>query len=120
MNASSQENNLRFIVVFLNNPENLEDLLEGFLEIGVAGATVLDSVGMGRILAYEIPIFAGLRDAFPGSTPGNKVILVVTEQDRVEEIFQVVDEVCGDLNEPGAGLVISLPVLDSRGFRPGF
>ena len=117
---SSQELDLRLLVIFLNNPEVLEDILEAFLELGVAGATVVNSIGMGRILAYEIPIFAGLRDAFPGSSPSNKIILVVTEKEKLAEIFNTVEEICGSFDEPGKGLIITLPVLESMGFRPGF
>ena len=48
---------MKLIVIILNNTEHLEDLLTAFLEIGVTGSTVIDSVGMGRILSHDVPIF---------------------------------------------------------------
>ena len=68
---------MKLAIVFLHKSEFLEDLLSLFLEIGVTGATVLDSVGMGQVISENIPIFAGLREAFVGSSPRNKVILIV-------------------------------------------
>lgn len=51
---------MKLLVLFLNKVEKLEEVLEGYVEVGVSGATVVDSVGMGHILSEEVPIFAGL------------------------------------------------------------
>jgi len=72
---------MKLVVIVLNNTEHLEDLLTAFLEIGVSGSTVIDSVGMGRILSHDVPIFAGLRSTFPGTSPVNKTILTVTSDE---------------------------------------
>ena len=108
---------MQLVVIFLNQVEYLEDLMAAFLELGVSGATVLNSAGMGRIISHEIPIFAGLRDAFPGSTPGNKTILTVVPGERVDEICEVVQDVCGTFDDPGRGLMFTLPIGRIYGFR---
>jgi nitrogen regulatory protein PII len=110
---------MKLIVIMLNKTEFLEDLLLAFLEIGVTGATVIDSVGMGRILSHDVPVFAGLRSAFPGASPGNKTILVVADKGVIDDILTVVDDVCGSFDEPGAGLVFVLPIETARGLNPG-
>jgi nitrogen regulatory protein P-II 1 len=43
---------MKLLVFVLNNEEYLEKVLEAYVEAGVAGATILDSEGMGRFLAY--------------------------------------------------------------------
>jgi nitrogen regulatory protein PII len=110
---------MKLIVTILNKTENLEDLLTAFLEIGVSGSTVVDSVGMGRVLSHDVPIFAGLRSAFPGSSPVNKTIITVTEDDRVEDVLTAIEDVCGTLEGPGTGLVFVLPVEAARGLGHG-
>lgn len=110
---------MKLVVTVLNKTEYLEDLLTAFLEIGVSGATVIDSVGMGRILSHDVPIFTGLRSAFPGTSPVNKTIFAVTEDAMVEDILAVVDDVCGNLEEAGTGLVFVLPVDAVRGVGRG-
>ena len=59
------------LVAVLNREEWLEDILAGFLELGITGATVLDTEGMGRLLSHEIPIFAGLQTLTSRSRPRN-------------------------------------------------
>jgi len=49
----------------------------------------LDSVGMGYIISENIPVFAGLRDAFTGSSPNKKIILVI-----VEEAMKITASIC--------------------------
>ena len=110
---------MKLVVIVLNKIELLEDLLSAFIEIGVSGATVIDSVGMGRILSHDVPIFAGLRSAFPGTSPVNKTILVVTEDAMVTDILAVVEDVCGDLQDPGSGLVFVVPVESVLGLASG-
>ncbi len=90
---------MKLALIFLNEIEYLEELLAAFLEIGVSGATVLDSVGMGHIISQNIPIFAGLRDAFAGSSPNNKLILMVTEEKMIDKIAEVLGDICSDVDE---------------------
>jgi nitrogen regulatory protein PII len=110
---------VKLVVIILNRVEYLEDLLTAFLEIGISGATVLNSVGMGQILSRNIPIFAGLSDAFPGSSPSNRTILAVVQDRQVERMAHMVEEVCGSLDDPGNGLMVSLSLDQVFGFRPG-
>ena len=106
---------MKLIVVVLNKTEYLEDLLAGFLEIGVAGATVLDGAGMGRILSHDVPIFAGLRSAFPGASPGNKTIFTVTADELVDDVLAVIEDVCGSFEEAGSGVVFVIDVEHALG-----
>jgi len=39
---------MKLLILILNRVEKIEKVLEGFLEIGISGATVVDNVGMGR------------------------------------------------------------------------
>jgi len=108
---------VKLVLIILNRVEYLEDLLTAFLEIGVSGATVFNSVGMGQIISKNIPIFAGLSDTFPGSSPSNRTILTVVRERQVERIARMVEEVCGSLDEPGSGLMFSLDIDQTFGFR---
>lgn len=104
------------MIFVLNREEFLEEILSGFVEIGVTGATVLDSMGMGRILAYDIPIFAGLRGALAGGRPHNKTIIsVLPDRETFERAADMIEDVCGSLDDPGNGILFALPVIDARG-----
>lgn len=110
------------MVVFfliLNREETLDEVLEAYLELGVRGATVIDSVGMGRILTVDVPIFAGLRDLLPGSRPYNKTIFTITEDKMVPRLIEAIEQVTGSLDVPGNGIAFSVKVDNVRGIAPG-
>ena len=109
---------MKAVVIILNRVEFLEDLLTAFLEIGVSGATVINSVGMGQIISKNIPIFAGLADAFPGSSPSNRTILAIVKDRQVERMARMIEEVVGSLDDPGNGLMVTLDLDQVFGFRP--
>lgn len=106
---------MKLLVLVINKEEYLEPVLELFVEMGIRGATILDSVGMGRVLAHDIPIFAGLRDLIPESRPFNKTILTLVEDNLVEPLIDAVEDVVGEFTRPGTGIAFVLPVEYVRG-----
>jgi len=68
---------MHLLVAILNAPEKLDSILAGFVALGVKGATVISSQGMGRLLSHDIPIFAGLQTLIDRSRPENRTILTV-------------------------------------------
>lgn len=92
-------------------------MLTAFLEIGLPGGTVVDSVGMWRIVAHEIPIFAGLREQIAGHRPYNKTVFLLVPDEKVDDAIRAAEDVCGSFDEPGAGLVMVLPVARVKGYH---
>jgi nitrogen regulatory protein PII len=102
---------MKLLVFVLNKEELLADVLSAFLEAGVNDATILDSIGMGRFLTYEVPLFAGFRDLMRESKPGNKTIIsVVKDESVLPHLKKILDRVCGDLSSPGTGIFFTVPV----------
>lgn len=101
---------VELIVLVIKRTRFLDDILTGFVDIGIRGATVIDSRGMGQILTAEVPIFAGLRDLMPGGNIGNHMILSVAEEEQVDKAINLVREICGDFQEEGTGVFFTLPV----------
>jgi nitrogen regulatory protein PII len=110
---------MTLLVFICNQPDKLEEVLEGFLEVGVTGATVIDTVGMGQILSTEVPIFAGFRSLFRGASTVNKTIVsVIDEPTKVQEALDIIDEIFGGLDHPGSGIVFTVPIENVRGLAP--
>lgn len=104
------------MVVVLNKEEFLDEVLSGFVEIGIGGATILDSTGMGRILTQDIPIFAGLQGMLSGGRPHNKTILsVVPDRKTYEAAVELIEDVCGDLQKQGSGIMFALELSAVNG-----
>lgn len=108
---------MKLIIFILNQEERLQEILEAFLELGINGATILDSIGMGRILAHDIPIFAGFQNLLHDARPGNKTIISVVPAKKVERIIQAIEQIIGSLDEAGNGVFITLPVDFVKGYK---
>lgn len=106
---------MELLISIVKSHRHAEEILTGFLELGVRGATVLDGRGMGQIIATEIPIFAGFKSLFPVGGGATYVIIAVMDESLVERAIDLVDEICGGLERPGAGFVFSVPVGRVRG-----
>lgn len=102
----------------INEPDKVDEVLSGFLELGITGATVVASEGMGRLLTHDIPIFAGLQTLLSGSRPQNRTILSVVEEEKVEGALALLQEVCGNLANPATGIAFTLPVSNVVGLAP--
>jgi len=108
--------NMYLLIVVLNREEFLEDVLSVLVELGITDATILDSQAMGRALAYEVPIFAGLRSLMEGRRTYSKTIFALVEdQDVGEEMVQMLRDMDIDLEVPGTGRIITLKVESAFG-----
>jgi nitrogen regulatory protein PII len=108
----------RLLVAVINDPEKIEEIMSGFLELGITGATILNSEGMGNVLSYDIPIFAGLQTLISGSRPQNRMIFSVVREALVSPAIALLREIAGDLDQPATGIVFTLPIDRVEGLAP--
>ncbi|MCP5515518.1 MAG: hypothetical protein H7A26_08645 [Spirochaetales bacterium] len=110
---------MKLLVFVLNKEELLEEVLAAYLEAGIPGATILDSEGMGRFLTYEVPLFADFKEFMKGNKPYNKTIFSVIQNEKsIPRLEKLLDKVCGGLDEPGTGILFTLPLDYARGLVP--
>ena len=109
---------MKLVFFVLNEEEFLEEVLSAFVEAGVPGATILDSEGMGRFLTYEVPLFASFKGFMKGNKPYNKTIFSVVDEDsKIQKLEELIEKICGDLNDPGTGILFTVPVDHVKGLR---
>ena len=109
---------MQLLVAVVNHEEFVDDVLAGFVELGITGATILESRGMGHVQSREAPIFAGVRSLASQSRAENRTLLCVVEDDKADAAIAMVQEVCGDLSRPGAGIVFTVPIGRVVGLSP--
>jgi nitrogen regulatory protein P-II 1 len=100
---------MKLLVIVLNATEMLEEVLEGLIETGISGGTVVDSEGMGHIIE-EVPLFAGMRNLFRSAKPRNKVIVSVISDAEAREGLEVLEKILGCSHEKGKGIAFVLPI----------
>lgn len=109
---------MQMLVAVVNDPEKLDEILSGFLELGITGATIIGSEGMGRLLSHDIPIFAGLQTLISRSRPQNRTIFSVVDDEKVESAMALLQDVCGNLDAPATGIAFTIPVGRVVGLAP--
>lgn len=114
---------MHVLFLVLNETEYMEDVLNKLMEVGVKGATILDSQGMGsKILANKYAssnLFGTLKTAFDREHPFNKTIFTVIEtEDLLQKAIEAIQSVAGDLSQPGEGLMFTVPVGQVMGMAP--
>jgi nitrogen regulatory protein PII len=105
---------MKSVVIVLNKPELLEEVIQYFVEAGVHGGTVLDSVGMGKILAYDIPIFAGFRELMVGAKATNKTIMTTVSDEILDDFMEGLDRIM-HFDEPGTGVAFVTDLYKTYG-----
>ncbi len=105
---------MKLLFIVLNSAEKLEEVLEGLLEAGVGGATVVDSVGMGHLLE-DVPLFAGMRNVFKEARPKNHVIFSVLPDGQAVEVMGVLEKILDCAHGQGRGIAFTVPVDSAIG-----
>ncbi len=110
---------MQLLIAVINEEEKLDEILSAFVEVGITGATIIRSEGMGHVVSREVPIFAGLGTLAARSRPRNQTIFsVIREEEKVESVIALLQEICGDLDNPATGIVFTLPVGRVVGLAP--
>ncbi len=106
---------MKLLVLILNDESKVDEVLLLFSELGVKGATVMDSVGMGSILGIKIPFFGKNNDLVQIDKPDNKTIFSVIDNETL--LNKVINSVKNKiaLDKPGTGFMFVIPVLEVYG-----
>ena len=91
---------MHLLVAVLNAPEKLDSILAGFVELGVRGATVINSEGMGPSPLARHSDLRGAPNSDQSLRPENRTIFTVVSADLIDPIISLLQDLCGDLTGP--------------------
>ena len=109
---SDPQADLRMLILIAKDEAVMDELITGMLDVGITGATIVESKGLGAILHQDMPIFSGLASLLPQYT-GSRLVLALTTTKRITELKKFIDEV----DPPRRPVGIVLPVEDAFGFN---
>ena len=111
-----------YLVLFvLDDVDHLEDLLDAWESVGVTGATIFPSTGLGRIRQFDgyrddLPLMPGLDDLYQMRGEFHRTLFTVVKDDQmVDELVAATQRVIGDLEQPDTGFLVVLPVVKTYG-----
>jgi hypothetical protein len=103
------------ILLVLDDPNRLEEVLEAWDRAGVRGATIIESTGINRQLKRLIPM-RYLFQARECEEEGHITLLAIVEtEEMVEACLQATESVTGDLDQPHSGVFASWPLARVKG-----
>ncbi len=102
----------RLLILIARTEEGFDALVTGLVDVGIGGATVVDSRGLAAIVRDELPIFSGLSALLP-TTTGSRVILSLTDERHVDAVMRFIAELPESARPVGA----VIPVLRTFGLQ---
>lgn len=103
------------LIIILHKEEWLDDVLSCLIELGIEDAITIDSESMESALAQKVPIFAGLRFDLKESAYSKTIFALTDEPNAGKEIVKFLKEIEINLEEKGAGRIITLRVESAIG-----
>ncbi len=106
------------IMLVLDNPERLSEVLKAWEQLGVRGATIVESTGIQRLQRKSIP----MRYVFqsPGILEEGHLTLfvIVASEQLAQACLQATEQIVGNLDGPNTGVFAAWPLALVRGVPP--
>lgn len=106
------------VLLVLDNPDQLDAILQAWDRAGIRGATIIESTGINRRLKRLIPMRYFFQTQ-SGEEEGHITLLAIVEtQAQVEACLQATESVTGDLDGPNTGVFAAWPLTTVKGLPP--
>jgi nitrogen regulatory protein PII len=113
------------VVVVMPDIEKFKDVLDAWEKHGVSGVTVLESLGMHKLLQMraqrdDLPLFPSLRHLMESEEYHHRTAFVVLDDDfDLDGLIEATERaVGGDFDAPNSGILFVVPVTRALGMRP--
>jgi nitrogen regulatory protein PII len=106
------------VMLVLDQPELLDEVLDAWRDVGVSGVTVTQSEGAQRRAARQayVPARYALGGMVPSSPEGNFTLWTIVPDDRMaHRCLEAAELVLGDLDDPHNGVMAVWPLLWTKG-----
>ncbi len=95
----------------IDNEDLLDELITGWMDLGISGATVMDTTGALQLVTQHVPIFAGLRSLTSGGARHNKTIFTAVEDEELLDLaIAFLKELCRKSGSPRQGVYFVAPL----------
>ena len=100
------------LIAVINNEELLDELMTGWLDIGVTGATVAETTDLLQLISNHIPIFAGFRSLTSGGMRHNKTLFTaIEEREHLDQAVAFLEMLCRNTEKPHQGVYFVTPLM---------
>ncbi len=108
---------LYHLLIHLFEENSLEDVLTALTSLGIDNAVALDGQRMSRLLAFDVPIFAGFReDVSDRSSYCKALSAVIDDPDAVDQLVLMLRDAGVDFEKEGTGVIMLFPIERAIGY----
>jgi PTS system nitrogen regulatory IIA component len=104
----------KLLMLVIKDEQYYDDILEFFIEIGIKGATAIESKDMSRLLS-DVPLFADFLNFLGKRNEYTKTIFTVIHEDEISMILEGIEEITGDLDSHTGAMVMVLDLFMVKG-----
>ncbi len=106
------------VFLVLDNPDQLEAVLQAWEGAGIRGATIVESTGIHRQLKRMIPMRYLFQTGGSEEVGHLTLFAIVETQEQVNACLQATESVTGDLDGPNTGVFAAWPLTTVKGLPP--
>lgn len=107
------------LMLVLDDPNRLDEVLDAWDEVGVSGVTIIESSGINRRrMARQVGalFMEGINRLIGSEEESHYTLLVIVPDDAcVQDCLKAVEEITGDLNNPNTGVLATWPLTFVKG-----
>lgn len=104
---------MHVLLIILYRSALLDEVLSALVELEITHAVVLDGTSMERVLAEDIPIFAGLWQSLgDGGSSARVIVAPIGQLDVSDKLVPYLKELGVDFTNPDVGHLYTLPVRE--------
>ena len=102
---------MNLLIAVVNNEELLKQIITGWLDMGITGATVAETTDLLQLISHHIPIFAGFRSLTSGGTIHNKTVFTAIEdRETLDQAVAYLEMICARTGKPHQGVYFVIPL----------
>ncbi len=101
---------MRLLFLFVYRQDLLDEALEALVEMEITNATVIEGTPMERILADDVPIFAGLWQSHGEAEGHTQLIMTTVDDQTLHDLISLLGDEGVDLSNPEMARLFTLPV----------
>ena len=101
---------MRLLLLFIHRQDLIDEALEALVEMEITDATVFEGTPMKRILADEVPIFAGLWQSHGEAEGQTRLVMATVAETALEGLVSLLGDVGVDLGNSDIARLLTIPI----------
>ncbi|AKJ63450.1 PTS sugar transporter subunit IIA [Kiritimatiella glycovorans] len=104
----------KLLMLVLQEEDLVTEVMELFVEMGIRGASVLESRGMGNILT-RVPLFASFMNFLGTREEFHRTVFALVPDEQLPRLIQSIEEITGDMESHSGAMALALDISMLKG-----